>query len=377
MNQKTNIPNASPAHQKVVKLLRESAFLALLASGLFLLGALFSYNVNDPGWTHHGTGQVALNITGLVGAWLSDFMLSILGFMAFAFPFMLFSSAWKFLSEARSDHSNTIAHQVIRWVSFIVFLIAGSGLLDMHYYQHWLTIPATPGGIIGLELSDLLIQLFAFQGATLILFSFFLVGITLSTGLSWLNLMDKLGAFSIYCFNLIRAYIEDSKERKTSVDAKKKRIVSFKKQTKIFSAKPKARIDPVIKDIKPSERIDKERQAVLFDDQGGSLPTLSLLDDAVEHVEGYSKEALEALSRLVELKLLDFGVEVHVVEVNPGPVITRFEMQPAPGIKASRISGLAQDLARSMSTHSVRVVEVIPGKSVVGLEIPNESREMV
>ncbi|MEO1890044.1 MAG: DNA translocase FtsK 4TM domain-containing protein [Cycloclasticus sp.] len=377
MNQKIASKTASPAQHQIVKLLRESAFLALLSISLFLLGALFSYNVDDFGWTHSGSNQVVLNLTGVVGAWIADFMLSVIGFMAFTFPLMLLSSAWKFLSEARTDHADSITHQIIRWVSFIAFLIAGAGLLDMHYYQNWLTIPGSPGGIIGLELSDLLRQLFAFEGATLVLLSIFLVGITLSTGLSWLSLMDKLGSFAIALFVSIRNYIEDSKERKTSEDVRRKRGDTFKKQSKIFSAKPKARIEPVIKQIKPSERIDKERQTSLFEEGEGSLPALALLDPAADHVEGYSKAALEAMSKLVEIKLLDFGVEVNVVAVNPGPVITRFEIQPAPGIKASRISGLAQDLARSMSTHSVRVVEVIPGKSVIGLEIPNESREMV
>jgi S-DNA-T family DNA segregation ATPase FtsK/SpoIIIE len=376
VNLKTNVKNTSAAHQQVVKLLRESAFFVLLASGLFLLGSLFSYNVEDPGWTHNGSGQAVHNITGVVGAWIADFMLSILGIMAFTFPFMLFSSAWKFLSEANSDLADSIFHQSIRWVSFIIFLIAGAGLLDMHYFQNWLTLPGSPGGIIGLEIGDYLIHLFAFQGATLILFSAFLIGITLSTGLSWLYLMDKMGYLSLRLIRSLKKYIDDSGERKASGDAKRKRENVFKKQSEKFLAKPKTRIEPILRDIKTSERVDQERQVGLFTEEG-SLPTLGLLDEATEHVEGYSTAALEALSRLVELKLEDFGVEVDVVAVHPGPVITRFEIQPAPGIKASRISGLAQDLARSMSTNSVRVVEVIPGKSVIGLEIPNESREMV
>ncbi len=377
MNQKTTSNTAPPEQHQIVKLLRESAFLALLTISLFLLGALFSYNVDDSGWTHRGSNQAVLNITGVVGAWIADFMLSIIGFMAFTFPFMLLSSAWKFLSEARTDHADSMSHQVIRWISFTVFLLTGAGLLDMHYYQNWLTIPSSPGGIIGLELGDLLRHLFAFQGATLVLLSFFLVGITLSTGLSWLTLMDNLGALAVRLFTSIRNYIEDSKERKTADIVKKKRGDNFKKQSKIFSQKPKARIEPVIKPIKPSGRVDKERQTGLFEEIEGPLPALALLDPVMEHIEGYSKEALEAMSKLVEIKLLDFGVEVNVVAVNPGPVITRFEILPAPGIKASRITGLAQDLARSMSIHSVRVVEVIPGKSVIGLEIPNEAREMV
>lgn len=377
MNKKNNTETTTEAHQQVIKLLRESAFLVLLAVSVFLLGSLISYNVEDPGWTHSGTGPVVSNITGVVGAWIADFMLSIIGLMAFAFPFMLLSSAWKFLTEARTAQSDTAAHQIIRWTSFFVFLTAGSALLDMHYYQTWLTIPGSPGGIVGLELSNFLRQLFAFQGTTLILLIAFLVGITLSTGLSWLGLMDKIGRYSMQTFIGLRNYIDDSRERKASDAAKKKRGDTFEKQSKKFLAKPKARIEPIIREIKTSERLDKERQVPLFDDADGSLPMLSLLDEATEHVEGYSAAALEALSRLVELKLEDFGVEVDVVAVHPGPVITRFEIQPAPGIKASRISGLAQDLARSMSTNSVRVVEVIPGKSVIGLEIPNESREIV
>ena len=237
-------------------------------------------------------------------------------------------------------------------------------------------MPGSPGGIIGLEIGDYLIHLFAFQGATLILFSAFLIGITLSTGLSWLYLMDKMGYLSLRLIRSLKRYIDDSGERKASGDAKRKRENVFKKQSEKFLAKPKTRIEPILRDIKTSERVDQERQVGLFTEEG-SLPTLGLLDEATEHVEGYSTAALEALSRLVELKLEDFGVEVDVVAVHPGPVITRFEIQPAPGIKASKISSLAQDLARSMSTNSVRVVEVIPGKSVIGLEIPNESREMV
>ncbi|PCH84390.1 MAG: cell division protein FtsK [Piscirickettsiaceae bacterium] len=376
MNKKN--PSSSDAHLNVIKRFKESAFFLLMALGILLLIALFTFNVEDPGWTHNGAGQPVTNAIGVVGAWVTDFMLSIVGLMAFTFPLMLFNSAWTFLHDARENNPAILTHQVIRWVSFLVLLIAGAGLLDMHYYQNWMSLPNSPGGIIGIEISDLLRELFAFQGATLLLFSAFLVSVTLSTGLSWLGLMDSLGYFVLKLFNALKAYIDDSKERKTSVTAKKKRGDTFLTKSAKFASKPKTRIEPVIREIKASERLDKERQTSLFEDAGNAtLPPLSLLDLAGEHSEGYSDDALAALSKLVELKLLDFGVEVNVVAVIPGPVITRFEIQLAPGIKASRISGLAKDLARSMSTHSVRVVEVIPGKPYVGLEIPNESREMV
>lgn len=377
-DKKQTAPAPSQAHLQLVKLLKESAFLGFLALGFFLLGAFFSFNVQDPGWTHTGIGQPVLNITGVVGAWIADLLLSVFGLMAFTFTLMLFNSAWMFLAEVIKGEPDPMSHHAIRWLGFVMALISGSALLDLHYYENWISLPSTPGGIVGLELSNLLTQLFAFQGATLILLSSFLVGITLSTGLSWLGLMDSLGDLFIKLLQWIKTSIEASKEQKVSDVAKKKREHTFIKQTEKYAKKEKPRIEASIREIKESGRVDKERQVQLFENpENSSLPPLVLLDKATPQTTGYSKEALEALSHLVEIKLLDFGVEVNVVEVHPGPVITRFEIQPAPGIKASRISGLAKDLARSMSIHSVRVVEVIPGKSVIGLEIPNESREMV
>jgi len=368
----------SIAQLQLIKLLKESAFFVLIALGLFLLGAFFSFQLQDPGWTHSGIGQPVLNITGVVGAWLADFMLSIVGLMAFTFPIMLFNSAWLLISDVIKKQSEPASYYAIKWLGFFLALISGAALLDVHYYQNWVALPGTPGGIIGFELSNLLTRLFAFQGATLVLLSAFLVGITLSTGLSWLGLMDRLGSLTLKIIQWVKTTIEERKEKKTVVTVKKKREDSFVKQIKKFSKKEKPRIEPSIREIKESGRVDKERQVQLFDTPtNSSLPPLALLDKASEQNVGYSKEALEALSQLVELKLLDFGVEVDVVAVHPGPVITRFEVMPAAGIKASRITGLSKDLARSLSTHSVRVVEVIPGKSVIGIEVPNEAREMV
>jgi len=368
----------SIAQLQLIKLLKESAFFVLIALGLFLLGAFFSFQLQDPGWTHSGIGQPVLNITGVVGAWLADFMLSIVGLMAFTFPIMLFNSAWLLISDVIKKQSEPVSYYAIKWLGFFLALISGAALLDVHYYQNWVALPGTPGGIIGFELSNLLTRLFAFQGATLVLLSAFLVGITLSTGLSWLGLMDRLGSLTLKIIQWVKTTIEERKEKKTVVTVKKKREDSFVKQIKKFSKKEKPRIEPSIREIKESGRVDKERQVQLFDTPtNSSLPPLALLDKASEQNVGYSKEALEALSQLVELKLLDFGVEVDVVAVHPGPVITRFEVMPAAGIKASRITGLSKDLARSLSTHSVRVVEVIPGKSVIGIEVPNEAREMV
>jgi S-DNA-T family DNA segregation ATPase FtsK/SpoIIIE len=160
--------------------------------------------------------------------------------------------------------------------------------------------------------------------------------------------------------------------------ARKQRSVAVKVEKNKAAKRKPPKIAPVVKKIEPSERVEKERQVPMFEaDPNSELPPLALLDEAVATGAGYTEDALQAMSRQVELKLRDFGVEVEVVAVHPGPVVTLFELQLAPGTKVSKISNLSKDLARALSTISVRVVEVIPGKSVIGLEIPNEQRETV
>jgi DNA segregation ATPase FtsK/SpoIIIE, S-DNA-T family len=206
---------------------------------------------------------------------------------------------------------------------------------------------------------------------------------TIFTDLSWLRLMEGLGAFCLNTVSRVRDRVQrgiddfrDRRAREKTVEARKMVIEEHVEKTR--KRKP-----PKIKPLKPraelSDRVEKEKQQPLFDGPvTGDLPPLDLLDEEVKDPDkGFSKEALEGLSRLLELKLADFGVSAEVTAVYPGPVITRFEIQPAPGVKVSRISNLAKDLARSLAVISVRVVEVIPGKSVVGIEIPNEDREIV
>lgn len=363
---------------KLNRLLREAGFMGLLAVSLFLFSALFTYHIDDPSWRFAGSGLVVANAGGVVGAWLADLLLFFSGYMGFLIPCMLLNHAWMVLSGVRSEQVEPMAHYLVRWGGFIAALLTGTSLLELHFYQHWLQLPMGPGGILGKEVSSFLMSLFGTSGATLLLLSVFLAGVTLSTGLSWFWLMDQLGALVLKLNQNIQQRMEDKRDAKASEEARQKRTATFTKETARKEKKTPPRIEPVLKVVEPSERVDRERQVPLFEPQGdGSLPPLALLDQPEPHLEGYSREALQAMSQLVEMKLRDFGVDVEVVAVHPGPVITRFELQPAPGIKASRISGLAQDLARSMSTHSVRVVEVIPGKSVIGLEIPNESREIV
>ncbi|MCK4711061.1 MAG: cell division protein FtsK, partial [Gammaproteobacteria bacterium] len=207
-------------------------------------------------------------------------------------------------------------------------------------------------------------------------------GVTLFTGLTWIGMMDMLGIACLKLFDLfvskINQYRDKKDVQKAGVIAKQVRQENIQKvKVKAEKRKTPVRIEPVIKKVEVSERAIKESQIQLFDAPETSIPPLRLLDEARHNTNGFSKEALEALSKLVELKLADFGVEVQVVAVHPGPVITRFELELAPGVKAAKITSLSRDLARSLSVPSVRVVEVIAGKSVVGIEIPNEDREIV
>ncbi|MCK5091855.1 MAG: DNA translocase FtsK 4TM domain-containing protein, partial [Gammaproteobacteria bacterium] len=257
--------------------------------------------------------------------------------------------------------------------------INGTGLASLHFATLPGNLPDnSSGGVLGNVVSNFLVGGFGLLGATLFLLTLFLVGVSLFTGLSWLTVMDHTGKYSLATVSFLRnkyilmqEYYEGRKarmEREEAVEADKKR----------HETRKPPKIEPVIKELPSSDRLEMERQVSLFESAPDSeLPALSLLDIAEHSGKGYSREALEAMSRLVEMKLQDFGIEVEVESVHPGPIITRFEIQPAAGVKVSQITNLAKDLARALSVISLRVVEVIPGKPVIGIEIPNEHREMI
>ncbi|HEX5636275.1 MAG TPA: DNA translocase FtsK 4TM domain-containing protein, partial [Gammaproteobacteria bacterium] len=258
-------------------------------------------------------------------------------------------------------------------------------LASLHFALATGVMPVDGGGIFGRWLGDLLASGLGLLGSSLLLLAVFLAGVTLFTGLSWLGVMDLvgMGALAVYdwIYSRIQQRIEMRQDKQEGEQARHHREEAVKvEQKKQETRKAPVRIEPVIKKVEISERHVKEKQINLFDDLPATttgLPPLRLLDEAVKSTKGLSTDALEALSRLLEIKLRDFNIEVEVVAVHPGPVITRFELQPAAGVKASKITALSKDLARSLSVVSVRVVEVIPGKTYVGLEIPNEHREIV
>jgi S-DNA-T family DNA segregation ATPase FtsK/SpoIIIE len=370
--------------------LREGAMFVLLALALFFLTALVTYHPADPGWSFTGTRNGIENAAGMVGAWFSDVLFSLFGFLAYLLPVIIAYSGYLVVRGARSDAADdNIDYRVLglRWVGFFVTLAAGCALTSLHFVVPAGTLPLDGGGILGQWLGDDLAGVLGLLGSTLILLAVLLAGITLFTGLSWFRVIDLVGAFCFAVYewlaNKLMAFVEYLQERKAGVEARQQRqqvLEADKQKTAERKAKgsSKVRIEPVMKKVEISERLDREKQIALFETHADTeLPPLRLLDKPEPSEKGYTKEALEALSRLVEIKLADFGVEVEVVAVHPGPVVTRFEMQPAPGVKASKITALSRDLARSLSVISVLVVEVIPGKTVVGLEIPNEQRELV
>jgi S-DNA-T family DNA segregation ATPase FtsK/SpoIIIE len=367
-------------HPQVSKGLREVTLFVLSALAVYLLLSLMSYHPGDPGWSHSGPTGAIRNYGGVVGAWFADVFLYLLGYLAYLFPLMVAFSGW-LVFRGRSPTGGIDLHVLaVRWSGFLLTVASGCGLATLHFDSAPGALPLDAGGVFGNLVGRGLDALFSFMGATLFLLALFLSGVTLFTGLSWLSLMDWTGKMTLQGIDWLA---EQFTRLKAEFEARRARIereetVAAKQEKRKKTPRKAPRIEPTPKKIEISERVERERQVKLFDAPANTeLPPLSLLTESYGYYEGYSDEALEAMSRLVEVKLADFGIEVEVVAVQPGPVITRFEMQPGTGVKVNQISNLAKDLARGLSAISVRVVDVIPGKSVVGLEIPNEQREIV
>jgi DNA segregation ATPase FtsK/SpoIIIE, S-DNA-T family len=363
--------------------LREGALIALVAICIYLCMALFSFDPGDPGWTYTGSEEQVQNLVGRSGAWVADVFLFVFGYLAFVFPMMLAFHAWQMFQERE--------HEAFNWpmVSFrimglVLTLIAGAGLAALHFYDLGVHLREGSGGVIGTELTEWMVPAFSYVGSTLILLAIFLFGITAFTDLSWLALMDATGSLVLYSVARSREMSQQLRQRYHDYadvrQVTESRRQALEKHVEQSQQRPELIIEaPPETKREVSKRVVRESQGNLFKIEAvNGLPALHLLDSVeIINDKGYSDSDLHALSRLLELKLKDYGIEAEVVSVLPGPVVTRFEIQPAPGVKVSRITGLAKDLARSLAVISVRVVEVIPGKPVVGIEIPNVDREIV
>ncbi|MDX1454880.1 MAG: DNA translocase FtsK 4TM domain-containing protein [Gammaproteobacteria bacterium] len=370
--------------QQLARGLREAALWISAGLALLVGFALWSYAPTDPGFSSTGSGVVQ-NYVGTFGAYLADLLLLLFGYPAHLFPVLVFLAGWMvYASHLVDRHDDEPVNKVVvalKFLGFLLTLSTASGLASIHWVVAPGALPVEQGGaggilgnFVGLGLAASLSNL----GATVLLIVLFLSGVTLFTGISWLQVMDTTGRYTLLAFELLQNRLERARQTMEDQRSRQQRVELVRVQTEQRKERPKPKIEPKVAKIEPSVRAEKERQVTMFDPPKNSeLPALSLLDEPPKHELAYSEDALQAMSRLVEMKLADFGIEVEVVAVNPGPVITRFELQPAPGVKVSQITNLSKDLARAMSAISVRVVEVIPGKSTVGLEIPNESREIV
>jgi len=349
----------------------ESLFLVVMVIAAYLLLTLFSYDARDPGFSSSGAGPIA-NLGGRFGAWISDFLLVVFGYMAWLLPVLLGLAGLRLLRERVEPVG--VAEWAIRLGGVLVIVLAGCILLEI---QPRGTLAHT-GGILGDVLSRPMVEVMGFTGAALINLALLLAGITLFTGLSWVSVVDRTGLAALSLWHWLgdtlvrmRDWLAGRRARAERVEVRKRDSVKRKKR-------PEVRIEPRVEDQATVQKKARATQRSLFRNlPAGSLPPLDLLDEPPAQEPGYSEDTLKAMSRQVELKLADFGIEVEVVAVHPGPVITRFELQPAPGVKGAQIANLAKDLARGLSVISVRVVDVIPGKSVIGLEIPNSKREIV
>lgn len=381
--------------------LREGLFLASVAFAVFLLISLATFHAGDPGWSSTGWGERIDNWGGRVGAWLADVFLSLFGLVAYLFPFLMVLSSW--LSVQDRD---TTPKKYYEWIGNgvgWVFLIGSSCGLVNFYYKAASHLPTKTGGIIGDLLGRGSSALFNQNGSTLLFLTTWLCGMTLVTGLSWLWVAELIGAqvyqlWSRYLayqrsfFSVLWAKVLLSKNalfrKKPAAPVQQQPIARSNVRTEPQLVRPVAS-NPVAQAVTKPVIIAKAEPAAVQKKkvvevntsvklEPGMLPSVTLLNPSPPAAEkAFSNISFEDLSQLVEQRLGDFGVAAKVVAVLPGPVITRFELDLAPGIKVSKITGLAKDIARSLSATSVRVVEVIPGKSVIGLEIPNENRELV
>ncbi|BAN35557.1 cell division FtsK/SpoIIIE [Sulfuricella denitrificans skB26] len=366
-----------PLSPKLSGLLREARWLAVMVLALYLTLVLFSYDYADPGWSHSGSMLTVHNAGGALGAWLADLLLYVFGFSAYWWVVFSLYVVWWGYRRIESKGTSDRRSLFVAVAGFVILLLASSGLEALRLYSLKAVLPLSPGGMLGSVVSSYLATSIGFTGATLILLLSMAVGFSLFTGMSWLKFMEGLGGAMENSAQWIFRTWDAWQDRRAGSVALNKREEVVEEKKRVDDHKPVHIEQPqmVIPQIPLTER---EVQAPLFDNLPDSpLPPLNLLDEAEADTETLSPETLEYTSRLIERKLADFGVEVKVIAAYPGPVITRYEIEPAVGVKGSQITNLVRDLARALSVVSIRLVETIPGKNFMGLEIPNPKRQVV
>ncbi|NOU24559.1 MAG: DNA translocase FtsK [Methylotenera sp.] len=360
-------------------LIKEAWWLGLVLVGLFITVILFTYNREDPSWSHVAAdGAIIHNAGGSVGAWLSDMLLYLFGFSAWWWAVLAFYAMWFVYLKLEVVNQSEKPFLLFNFIGFALLLVASCAIEAGHLISLPAQLPLAPGGMLGTAVDATLRSMFGYTGSSMLLLSMFVVGFSLFTGWSWILITEKLGTAIIAGFEFIKFKWQDWQDRKAGKVVEQERAEFVQTERKRVVDREPVLIEPPVLEVTKSERVQKEKQAPLFETLPDSvLPPLHLLDDPTGSVELPSAETLDFTSRLIERKLMDFGIEVKVLTAQPGPVITRFELEPAAGVKGSQVTNLIKDLARALSVVSVRLVETIPGKTCMGLEIPNAKRQIV
>ncbi len=364
---------------KLLLLLRESRWILLVACAVYFTIALYGYSPSDPAWSHSVTGAHTSNPGGVVGAYLSDLLFYLFGFSAWWLVLFLLQRVWAGYHQLRADSIFCKRTLLVSLGGFAALLLSSSALEYLRLYTLKVALPLVHGGMLGEVLGKVLARALGFTGATLLLLALIAAGFSLFSGLSWLRFVDWLGERIEAAFRWVRLAWQTRQDRRIGMQATHERIavVEEEKKKRVEEHQP-IHIEMPLMEVARSTRAAQEKQVPLFADMLDSpLPPLHLLDQATQQVEVVSADTLEFTSRLIERKLKDFGVEVKVVAAYPGPVITRYEIEPAVGVKGSQITNLVKDLARALSVVSIRLVETIPGKAYMALELPNPKRQVV
>ncbi len=369
---------ASALSPRFARLVRESWWLLVVAAFLYLGLILATYTKTDPGWSFSGTGAPLQNRGGVAGAWLADLLLYLFGMSAWwwvAGGVVLVVAGYRRVVRPEDETDHPLGLGVL---GFAFVLSSSAALEAIRMWKLPASLPLAPGGALGDAIGQGLSRAIGFNGATLLLLALFAVGSSLLFGISWLKVMERIGGGIEALVLWIRRRREAAVDRKIGDEAtfEREQIVLHMREEE--EDRTPVLVVPAAVAVQKSERVVKEKQRPLFTDMPDSpLPPLALLEDAPSTQESVSNETLEYTSRLIERKLADFGVSAKVLAAYPGPVITRYEIEPAVGVKGAQIVNLIKDIARALSVVSIRVVETIPGKSCMGLELPNPRRQVV
>ena len=363
---------------KLFVLLRESRWLLLVAGALYIALALYGYDHADPAWSHSAVSAHISNPGGVMGAYFADVLFMLFGLSAWWWVAFMLQRVWAGYHDLRSD---SIFCKRTLWVSvagFAVLVLASSALEAIRLHTLKVILPQAPGGMLGEVTGGALTGLFGFTGATLLLLTLMATGFSLFSGLSWLRFVDWLGALLETAWQWARFALQTYRDRRIGAQAMSVRGAVVEEEKRRVEEHQPIHIEMPLMEVIKSTRAREEKQTALFADMPDSpLPPLHLLDQATQQAVVVSADTLEFTSRLIERKLNDIGVEVKVVAAYPGPVITRYEIDPAVGVKGSQITNLVKDLARALSVVSIRLVETIPGKAYMALELPNPKRQVV